>query len=393
MKVLLCQISTRLLEKYDSRLQGYYDLIWKNRQEFGFRRPAHFWEIPNWIAIIKKNIPDADFKVVDDVEKFIGFLNGSTYTHICFSVMEINKEMIKSIILQYTGTGRFVLGGYIDFSYFSGHKNVDIYGSISEFIGAGYEDGYDYSHFKGEGCIPRLTMSTGCKNKCGFCTEGGKFQEVAIDEVERQADSFSGLNFRLVYLNDKTFGQADNHVALPEIYRRIKASHPEFDGFVVQTTSTQWLRMSERFIVDSHIRFVEIGVETFNDDILGKYKKPSSERAILQATEKTRCLPVWLLPNIVVGFPEETDMTYRRTLEYLHRNRDCMSFLNICILSIYHNTEISSRMEAEGSNDYSEGVLEKSFLRGREEHVVFLRDLLALGTEILQGEPTRGRLT
>lgn len=324
-KVILCQISTLLLEKYDNDLKGYYDLIWSNRQDMGFWRPEHFWEIPNWIAIIKKNIPDADFVVIDDVDSFLSFLNETSYTHICFSVMDVNKEIIRNIIQRYHGNGRFVLGGYVDFSYFVGLP-VRVYRTIPDFIGKEYVSGYDYSHFYGQKCIPRLTMSVGCKNTCAFCTEVGNFSEVNPEWIQDQADSFKGLSFRLVYLNDKTFGQARNHIMLPELYRQIKMYQQDFEGFVIQTTSTQWLNLSDQFVVDSHIRFVEIGVETFNDEILSVYHKPSRERVVIDATDKVRRLPVKMLPNIVVGFPEETKETYSRTLKYLRDNKDCMSF-------------------------------------------------------------------
>ena len=354
-----------------------------------------------------------------DIDEFLNTIPENT-TSIAFSVLDANKSIVKEIIQRYKGDAYFVLGGYIDFTYFNDLKNtspVHIFESIPDFINwqedekaqkAGfknipdfvhwqenkrYKDGYDYSLFSYCGCIPRLTLSTGCSNKCKFCTEAGNLKEENIDSVHRQIESYKNLNFELVYLNDKTFGQAKNHAELPDLYQRIKKVNPAFKGFVIQTTTKQWLKFSDEYIHNAHITFVELGIETFNDTILKAYRKPSTEKLIIEATERFRHLPnVWLLPNMIIGFAEETYETYQHTLDYLKEYRDVIPHLGICNLAIYDGTDLAEEHPAEADEDRDEYSVTKSFHEDEAPHEWFFKEIYQLGLDLLDKHPKDGEL-
>mgnify|MGYP003990734049 FL=1 len=135
--ILLTQISTNLINKEEHGIhKDYYDKIWASRGPEGFVKPDDFWEIPNWIAIVKHNIQDAELAIVRDIDEYLNNIPENT-TSIAFSVLDANKAIVKEIIQRYKGDAYFVLGGYVDFTYFDDLKDtspVYIFKSIPDFI-------------------------------------------------------------------------------------------------------------------------------------------------------------------------------------------------------------------------------------------------------------------
>jgi radical SAM superfamily enzyme YgiQ (UPF0313 family) len=356
------------------------------RQSQGYLKPNDFWEIPNWVAILRSNIAEADFVIVRNIDEFVNFLNSSDYNYICFSVLEANKKLIREIIEKYTGTATFAVGGYIDLvHYFAGYDNVTIFDTLSHFsalIVGNFKQEYDYSDFKGVKCIPRLTLSTGCRNRCRFCAVDRIVTEVPKFEVIQQIKSFSDLQFKLIYLNDKTFGQNKNYHLLPTILKHIEAINRDFEGVILQTTPKTLKKLSDDFLRASRVKFIELGIESYNDSILEIYKKPSRESDIDEATRRFENLDARLIPNIIIGFPEETRETYQKTLYYIEQNRNLMSHLNIYNLAIYKQADISKKIKAK-KNDSDELTLEKSFHQDKECHRWFHNEIFNLGLDIL----------
>jgi hypothetical protein len=389
MTVLLCQVSTKLIDQgIEDLADKYYKRLWEVSQEQGFVRPEHFWEIPPWIALIRHGIKDAEFKTVTNIDEFVDYINSKNYNYICFSVMEANKVIIRNIIDHYTGSATFAVGGYIELdSYFAGYDNVAVFNTINDFVQlltGTYSPGYNYVDFSGYCCIPRLTLSTGCNHRCRFCTEGGNpVIEKPEEEIEQQIKAFEDLKFSLIYLNDKTFGQAKNHQQLEKFYKLAKSINNKFKGFIVQTTPSQFLKLSDDYITNSQILYVELGVETFNDPILRKHHKPSSTSIILESSSRFRKLSTKLIPNIIVGMPEETAETYRNTLNYLEHHLDVIQHLNLCHLAIYNNTELGRDTKTSRHEDHCELIVDKSFYSDPQCHRWFHERVFRLGLDIL----------
>jgi len=386
--VLFCQISTNLINSHRNGLSThYYQKIWEMRELDGYQKPDDFWEIPNWVAILRHNIKEADFTIVRNVDDFVRFLNASNYHYVCFSVLEANKHLIREIIEKYTGNATFALGGYIDLErYFGGYDNVATFETLKHFsalVMGRFTHGYNYSDFRNNKCIPRLTLSTGCHNRCRFCSVKKTVEVVQHDEIAQQIKSFKDLDFKLVYLNDKTFGQSRNFSQLPRFLDRVREDNDDFKGTIIQTTPRAFLRLSDNFLRDAQIKFVELGIESYNDHILGAYRKPSRTKDIDEATDRFRHIDAQLIPNIIIGFPEETKESYQETLRYIERNQDVVSHMNIYNLAIYQQAEIASKVKAE-ANDLNELVLEKSFHKDKEAHRWFYDEIFGLGLEILK---------
>jgi len=241
------------------------------------------------------------------------------------SVLSINKKLFIEMI-RLNPQSTFILGGYDPISA----PNVIWCDSIKDacdYLGVPYMYGTDYSLFKRTKCIPRLTMSKGCRNKCSFCTIEKNVVPLSERDIMTQVESFVDLDFDLVYIDDKTFGQCSNYTSIGRIYHSIREFNRNFVGFVIQTTASQ------KIDLDLPIYAIEIGVETYNDPILRFYNKPSSERLIDTSMARIHDKGIKYIPNIISGLQGETQKTYERTISFVKNSRAL--FINLYDLALY----------------------------------------------------------
>jgi len=388
--VLLVQISNELINPKETQTgidRAYYDELYNNRRP-GFKHPRDFWEIPQWISVAANSMPNTDVYVVRNIDEAIKFLSDAKYKTVAFSVLDVNKDMVKQIADGYKG--RVAVGGYVDLrALFGASTNVAIYDNMADFVrneGYKFNPGTNYRHFEGSEVIPRLVLSEGCLFNCKFCDvkPHGSLKETTPDNIRRQVESFKRLGARLVYLNDKTFGQASNYTMLAEIYDEMKAANPDFQGFIIQTTASQFVKLNDDFLGKSGIQYVELGVESYNNDILKNYSKPHTKQQIDQAMQRARENGLKVVPNIIIGMPEETVQTYQNTLNFLYQNRDIISHVNAYNLAVYKGTPLSEVIKSTSLTDADENKIEKSFHTNEDLHRDFSDAIFKFGLEQLQ---------
>jgi tRNA A37 methylthiotransferase MiaB len=427
MKVIACQISNQLINpspKYEgfegqdrksytdnqdresyivdeslekeSKSEEYFDLLYSEVP--GYYKGEDFWEIPLWIAELSNSIPDLELHIVRNMKESIEYLRQAETDYVCFSCLEVNKEFIKEII-DSLKEQKFILGGYIseEYFYYAGLHAWWFYTlrNAIEFMGFTYQKGVSYRLFQGMKTIPRLTLSKGCTNYCSFCTVPKKIEELSTNEIFPQCVAMKDLDFELVYLNDKTFGQAKNHTELICLYHFLKSLNPNFQGFIIQTTASQFLKFSSKFLQDSHIKFVELGVESYNQWILSKLCKPTSTMQIDKACNwiyelNFKGIDIQLIPNVMVGLAgeewKETRETYQNTLDFLKDNKDIVSHINVYWLSLYEGTKSAKELADGNPLDQDENSSEKTWLRGEPVHEWFYKKVLEFGiNQILEG--------
>lgn len=391
-RTLLVQVSSDLINpealagNKDQATQ-YYDKLYSGARP-GYARMQDFWEIPQWIGFASHFVPDADVYVVRDVATAKKFLNEAGYGRVAFSALDTNKALIRDLVTDYPG--KVDIGGYVDPKTFSDLPNVkwhDSMESLANDMGLPYKNGVDYRHFQGSDVIPRLTMSQGCRHKCAFCSVSKKVTETPSATIVQQADQIAKLGSKLVYLNDKTFGQASNYKQLSDLNQQILAQNPDFKGFIVQTTAAQLKTMPADWLAKSGIKFVELGIESYNDPILKAMHKPATTSMIDQVTQKLRDNHIALIPNIIIGYPGETPETYKATLDYLKSNKDIISHANIYNLALYKDAELGKQIATGADADFNENVLEKSFHTNPEVHRQFAGDVYGLAQSMLEGSP------
>ena len=322
--ILFVQFSNSMFIRHDA-CDHYWDTFYKTCQNEGYYVGKEVFEIPKWIAEIAyfSNKYNKEIQWCrHSVKEVIDNVSKNNYKIVLFSLMNANQDFIHEIIKQLP-LQKFVIGGYNEkFLKMLGetYDNVTICDTTEDSanaMGCQFKFGTDYSLFKGEHVVPRLTLSYGCLNRCKFCiVPHGKITSVPKEVIDQQIDSFSDLDFRLIYIDDKTFGQADNYTYLKNLTQRLIKRNKAFNGFIVQTTSGM-VKNRARIFNEIGVKVTEIGLETYNDEILRKYNKPSSERFIQYAVEAAKQNNLKLLPNIIIGFPEETEKTYIRTFDYV----------------------------------------------------------------------------
>jgi hypothetical protein len=351
MRYVCNQISTRLIHEYnpDDIADVFYDLFWRNKAEDGYTKPIDFWEIPLWITEVSYLIPGrVELNIIDEIGKvsFGGY--DPDKVHL-FSVLDCTKKYVLEIV-KTNPDCTFLLGGYCNHDELDKYSNVIWFNSmrdLAKFIGVEYKYGTDYSLFTGLSCVPRLTLSTGCHNRCKFCTVSRTVQAVSYREALAQVYSFQPLDFKLVYVNDKTYGQCENYVWLADLYNKIKEYNPYFEGFIIQTTC-RWINRFDHNDIDLHdyhIKYVELGIETFNDPILHELRKPQTESEIRDAVGILCWNRINCIGNIIIGLPGENEKTYQKTLDFVISGFDAFYSLNIYNLALYDDSELGKEIK------------------------------------------------
>jgi hypothetical protein len=385
-------VSTDLINRDspDDIASGYYNAIWENQEkrESGYVKPDEFWELPLWIAELSYCLQgEKELCIIQDEKQVLPDAD-----YYFFSVLDVNKQIISQIIHD-NPKKHFIIGGYANMTdLWYDYSNIDYFQSIRvcvETLGFDYEYGLDYSLFAGTPCIPRLTLSTGCKHKCKFCTVPDKVCEYSSFDILRQVDAMKVLNFKLIYVNDKTFGQCKNYRNLKFIYNTVKRYNPNFDGFIIQTTCNQVLKFRENDIdlCGLGVRVVEIGVESYNDDILKYYNKPQNQKAIDLAVNALGNQGLKIIPNIIIGLLYENFASYANTIKWLFENRNLFYMLNVYNYAVYVDSDINDYDRKYSPDDTNELKTEKSFHTKSESFAAKHASdtIFSIGLEIIKG--------
>lgn len=374
MHFVFCQISTKLInaELPDDNATRYYSALQKK-----MRHGKHFWELPLWIAEICGSLKHTELDYTTELciitRRDQTLPDGDYYL---FSVLDVNYDIISELIFNNPGK-EFICGGYISGPQYMElikiHYNVNWYSTVKSFIGDFFGVDYvydlDYSLFAGTETIPRLTLSTGCKHRCKFCTIPNELIEISAGDIIKQIKSFSDLKYRYVYLNDKTFGQADNWKQLGTVRNHIREYNYGFAGFIVQTTANKC--KDPAFVAELKamgVLIVELGVETYNNDILKAYHKPQTTATIDWAIDNLWRCGIKIVPNIIIGLDDENHKTYTNTYQFINQNRRMFCALNVYNLARYDTDENKNELVQTGTHADKQ----------------FYNDIFQLGLEILR---------
>lgn len=380
MKFILCQISDKLINPPTGTLaEQYYAALWDTKKDDGYWKPDDFWELPQWMAEVSHVIPqeyEQDLHVITD-----GLTDLPDANFYLFSALDVNKDIIERIARN-NPDKRFIVGGCVEPLRGGNIAWCHSVRDLCEVFGWPYSYGTDYSLFKGTKCIPRLTLSTGCTHRCRFCTVPNELKELTQHSTRIQVNSFKGLKFKLVYVNDKTYGQASNYWYLRAMYYRIKRYNPEFEGFIVQTTAAKIAELPKTTWEDNHIKIVELGIETFNDNLLSRYRKPAREYDMARAILDLNYLDVKVIANIILGLPGETFDTYCRTLDFLYHSK--LYALNIYTLAAYDSVDLGVEIKP---GDKDELHNDRSFWTDdeRRHYKLCSNEFYRLGIDIVRG--------
>ena len=351
MKFFYIQFANSMFKYYVTG-NKYWDSFYENHNSDGYYRMGKTFEIPKWIAEISFLFPNDEHELFwcnFDIQEAIGAIKNEKPDVVLFSVMDCNLDYVREIIAKSDVTQKFYIGGYTDEIYeiHKQHDNVCVFDTVKDlamYSAIEYKQGTNYALFNGEHVIPRLTLSYGCKNNCKFCIVPKQLTIVSDEIIYQQIDSFKDLNFKLIYLDDKTFGQADNYLILKDLRQRILSYNPDFLGFIVQTTCFELIKKAEIF-KEIGVKVVEIGVESYNDFILREYNKASTLKLVDESIKIGLQHELEIIPNFIVGFTEETEETYNNTIEFMCKCVDLFYGMNISIYTNYGRKHSKGEIE------------------------------------------------
>lgn len=384
-RIVFVQISDKLSTPHNF-MRAYYEAVYDRTPGYRGSMPEHYMEIPTWIPILSGMLPNHVYEkevlTVTDLSEAILLLHDREYEKAVLigSVMDVNKEFYRHLIL---GTSQeWILGGYVDPSYFrigfdpKGKmlNNVTWLNSPKELAGRFYEidttAGPDYSMFYGEKFIPRLALSEGCTHLCTFCTIPRVLTVYEPKHIWAQVDAWIDHQFELVYVSDKTFGQADNGYMLGRVGDYISGMNSEFKGFIVQTTVPYARKHLEYWYDHYYVRWVEVGVEMPDDTFLRRMRKPYRERHLYELTAVIKDIhfrnkPVGFVPNLIFGWPEARIEDYLKMHRWVYTYRDIINHINPYVLCEYHDSKGGG--QAQAIKDADENTFEKSWLNQDEQ--------------------------
>jgi len=400
MRFVLCQFSNSVINpnagNADTLADRYYESLYTEKADFGYVRPEHFWELPLWIGEMTYAIDtqaDVHLCIIDESMELPQFDDDAyNQTVYCFSVLDVTKKLVQDIFNK-NPWHEYAFGGYIEFprNFIKSLESprVEWFGAIDDLcthFGLKYSYGTDWSLFGGTECIPRLTMSYGCNHKCKFCTVPNGVTEVSESSIFQQAISLIPLKFKLIYLNDKTFGQAKNWHTIRKVYKEVRFRNEEFEGFIVQTSVATVLTANLEEWKRKQVKVIELGVETFNDRILKSLNKPQTEQMIRKALDRLRLYGFKVIVNIIAGLPTETAITYKKTYRFILNYMPMLFALNIYTLALYGDAELSNEIDGDGKGDSDELSDNKSFwsIEDKKNYDNFCNELYTLGIEIVE---------
>lgn len=362
--ITFVQFSDKLLTP-DSIMRDYYRQAYAKMD--GYYLPEHYMEIPFWIPTIAGMLPDGKYEkslhVVENLDSSVKTLREKpTGGKILFSVMDANVRQTDYLIRNVQH--QMIMGGYTDPNQLRLYRHVRYLRDLeqlTEVLEVQLDSPADYSLFKGEKCIPRLTLSGGCSFHCSFCTVPTFLTVVNPGKIQEQVEALKPLDFKLIFIDDKSFGQARNWHAIEQVADQVQKYNQNFLGFIVQTPPSLALKdglMEEAAKLG--VRYMEFGVETVNDAHLALLNKPYRVKHLNEACEKARKLGIKIIPNFILGIPGDD---YKATIEWVAQNRDIIPVVNINFLAIHYGNERGELpWEAQTVGDRDQNVAEKSWL-------------------------------
>lgn len=286
-----------------------------------YKLPAGYWELPLWVAIIDGIVVQTHHtsQFIDlSLSDFTPDLSDNVISLtqpgdvVAFSPLTQNAHLAAALCSRLVLAGRRpVCGGsslaFIPATYRSTRQQ------FAGMLGTCDRNVATYRLFNGWAPpLVRLDTSYGCDHGCSFCEYGRsdvRTIQRPLHEVEAELESIHHyLDVEVVYLGNKTFGQGNEWNLVP-----LLENLPY--QLIVQTTATQVLRPDFIDLCEAlNVGAVEIGAETFHEDILKANCKPHRTKHVLTAIERLNRVNLPVILNLLIGLPQETTSSYAQTL-------------------------------------------------------------------------------
>jgi radical SAM superfamily enzyme YgiQ (UPF0313 family) len=200
----------------------------------------------------------------------------------------------------------------------------------------------EIKRFYGNARIPLLLSSLGCPHDCDFCSDwNSTYRKRDVDAV---VEDVRNINESFFIFCDPNFGV--NRKFTSELLRKMIPLKKKY----MMETSLVWLLDDEylKLLRDSGCIGIQIGVESLTTRYKKngvKHAKPILEETIENIQQIKKYIPA-LQVNIVLGFDNDTEETFREVAELYRRSK--IDTLVPFIVTPLPGTPFFDRMRAEG---------------------------------------------
>jgi radical SAM superfamily enzyme YgiQ (UPF0313 family) len=191
--------------------------------------------------------------------------------------------------------------------------------------------------------IPIMT-TRGCPYNCDFCCVtnlfGKKIRHVPVENVVRDIKESGAKNF--MFLDDNIIG---NKKYAKELFKAIKPLNIKWVG----QASVSLLVEDEELMqlaADSGCKVLFFGIESVSEEQLESMHKAITEiKDLEKAMKKIKKMGILIHASMVFGFDSDTKEVFRKTVEFLIKNK--VSTVSFNILTPYPGTKVYEELKNE----------------------------------------------
>ncbi|AGF76869.1 Fe-S oxidoreductase [Desulfocapsa sulfexigens DSM 10523] len=208
------------------------------------------------------------------------------------------------------------------------------------------------AHYLSPGLLLPYSASTGCYwNRCSFCpekAEGSPYAKLSTKQVMEDLNSLvSRHKPRLIHL-------LDNAVA-PSLMKQIIQEPPGADwyGFARVTPELGDLSFCKK-LQKSGCVLLKLGIESGSQEVLDAMDKGIDLTMVEDSLRALRLAGIATYVYLLFGTPTESHSEARQTLDFTQRNAEAITFLNLAVFNLPHNSRESSTLQLR---EFSSGDL------------------------------------
>jgi radical SAM superfamily enzyme YgiQ (UPF0313 family) len=214
-----------------------------------------------------------------------------------------------------------------------------------------------------------LTMSTGCPYRCSFCSVPDyipEFRQRSVDNVIKEIEGWLAKGHKYFFCHDSIIN--GNPKWLKQFCETIieKELDITFGGNMRLSSPMRDLD-TMRLYRRAGLTKMITGFESASEPVLRHMKKYTNVEGVRQIFENIRQVnkenvgtryeyPILFGMQLIIGYLNETDEDFQKTMDFIEEFRDCMAEVVTCSAFLIH-TPLKARWIAEGQYlNYVNGV-------------------------------------
>jgi radical SAM superfamily enzyme YgiQ (UPF0313 family) len=166
----------------------------------------------------------------------------------------------------------------------------------------------------------QIITSRGCPNRCTFCSwpetlTGRKYRMRSVDNIVAEFEYIVKdlPEIKEIFIEDDCFTINKPHVM--EFCSRIKERGIRINWGCQARATLDYETMVA--MKEAGCRLLDVGYESGSDEILKNIRKGITDDQLLEFTKNAKRAKLKILADFVFGFPGETDVTIRKTIDFI----------------------------------------------------------------------------